>query len=59
MKAASLGSTDVVEKLSFSVIPSIMIFKFDLILGLFFTFWGPNGLFLSSMLGSKTVFVVH
>ena len=29
--------------------------NFDLILGLFFTFWGPNGLFLGSMLGSKTV----
>ena len=50
MKAA-LGSIHVVEKLTFSVIPSIMIFKFDLILGSFLMFLGPNGLFLGSELG--------
>ena len=41
-----LGSTHVVEQLSFSMFPSILIFDFDVNLGSFFTFWGPNGLFL-------------
>ena len=36
--------------------PSFLTFNFDLILGLFFTFWGPNGLFLGLGLGSLTVF---
>ena len=40
-----MGSTHVVEQLFFSIVPSILTFSFDLILGLFFTFWGPNGLF--------------
>ena len=40
-----LGYTHVVEQLSFSIFPSILTFDFDLILGSFFTFWGPNGLF--------------
>ena len=35
--------------------PSILIFGFDLILGSFLTFWGPNGLFLGLRKGSKTV----
>ena len=43
-----LGSTHVVEQLSFSMLPSILTFDFDLILGSFLTFWGPNGLFLGS-----------
>ena len=38
-----LGSTHVVEQLSFSAIPSILTFEFDLILGLFSYFFGPNG----------------
>ena len=37
------GSTHVVEQLSFSMNPSILTFKFDLILGSFLTFWGING----------------
>ena len=41
-----LGSTHVVEQLSFSMLPSILTFDFDLILGSFLTFCGPNGLFL-------------
>ena len=41
-----LGSTHVVEQLSFSMFLSILTFDFDLILGSFLTFWGPNGLFL-------------
>ena len=41
-----LGSTHVIEQLSFSMFPSILTFDFDLILGSFLTFWGPNGLFL-------------
>ena len=45
------GSTHVVEQILVSIVPSILTFDFDLILGLFFTFWGPNGIFL----GSKTI----
>ena len=41
-----LGSTHAVEQLSFSMFSSILIFDFYLILGSFFTFLGPNGLFL-------------
>ena len=41
-----LGSTHVVEQLSFSMLPPILTFDFDLILGSFLTFWGPYGLFL-------------
>ena len=37
------------------MLPSILIFDFDLILGSFFPFWGPNGLFLGLRNGSKTV----
>ena len=37
-----LGSTHVVEQLSFSMFPSILKFDFDLIWGPL----GPNGLFL-------------
>ena len=33
----------------------ILTFDFDLILGSFLTFWGPNGLFLGLWRGSKTV----
>ena len=50
-----LGSTHVVQQLLFSLFPSILMFDFDLILGLFLTFLGTNGLFLGSMWGSKTV----
>ena len=49
------GSTHIVQQLLFSLFPSILAFDFDLILGLFFTFWGPSGLFLGSMWGSITV----
>ena len=42
----TLGSTHVVEELSFSMFLSILIFDFGIILGSFFTYWGPNGLFL-------------
>ena len=50
-----LGSTHVVEQLSFSMFPSILTFDFDLILVSFFNFWGPNGPFLGLEKGSKTV----
>ena len=50
-----LGSTHVVEQLSFSMLPSILTFDFGLILGSFLTFWGPNGLFLGLWKGSKIV----
>ena len=49
-----LGSTHVVEQLSFSMFLSILTFDFDLILGTFLTFWGPEGLFLGSGKGPKT-----
>ena len=50
-----MGSTHVVEQLSFSLFLSIQTFDFDLILGSFLTFWGPNGLFFGLGKGSKTV----
>ena len=50
-----MGSTYVVEQLSSSLFFSILTFYFDLILGSFFTFWGPNGLFLGLGKGSNTV----
>ena len=50
-----LGSTQVVEQLSFSLFLSILTFDFDLILGSFLTFWGPNGLFLGLGKGSNSV----
>ena len=37
-------STHVIEQLLFSIVPSILTFDFDLILGSFLTFWGPNWL---------------
>ena len=43
-----LGSTHVVEQLSFSMLPSILTFDFDLLLGSFLTFWNPIGLFSGS-----------
>ena len=50
-----MGSTYVVEQLSFSLFFSILTFYFDLILGSFLNFWGPNGLFLRLGKGSNTV----
>ena len=50
-----LGSPHVVEQLSFSMLPSILTFDFDLISGSFLTFWGPKGLFFGLGQGSKTV----
>ena len=38
--------------------PSILTFDFDLILGSFLTFLGPNGLFLGSVQGSKTFLLI-
>ena len=38
-----LGSTHVVEQLSFSLFLSILTFDFDSIFGSFLTFWGPKG----------------
>ena len=50
-----LGSTHVVEQLSFSLFLSILTFDFDSIFGSFLTFWGPNGLFLGLGKGPNTV----
>ena len=50
-----LGSTHVVEQLSFSKFLSILTFDFDLILGSFFIFWDSMGLFLGLGKGSKIV----
>ena len=41
-----LGSTHVVEQLSFPIFPSTVAFDFDLMLGSFFTYLGNHGLFL-------------
>ena len=38
-----LGSTHVVEQLSFSMFPSTLAFDFDLMLGSFLTFWALMG----------------
>ena len=38
-----LGSTHVVEQLSFSIFPSTLAFDFDLMLGSFLTFWALMG----------------
>ena len=51
-----LGSTHVVEQLSFSMLPSILTFDFDLILGSFLTFCGPNGLFFGVGVGFENYF---
>ena len=40
-----LGSTHVVEQLSFSMFPSTLAFDFDLMLGSFLTFWAIMGYF--------------
>ena len=50
-----MGSNYVVEQLSSSLFLSIMTFDFDIILGSFLTFWGPNGLFLGLGKGSNSV----
>ena len=50
-----LGSTHVVEQLSFSMLPSILKFDLDLILGSFLTFWDPNWLFIGLGEGSINV----
>ena len=50
-----LGSNYVVEQLSSSLFFSILTFYFDLILGSFLSFWGPNGLFLGFGKGSNSV----
>ena len=50
-----MGSTHVVEQLSFSLFPSTVTFNFDSILRSFLTFWVPNGLFLGLGKGPNTV----
>ena len=54
-----MESTHVVEQLSFSMFPSILRFDFDLLLGSFFTFGGPHGLFLGFGVGLKNCFEVY
>ena len=44
-----------VEQHLFSLFLSIPTFNFDLILGSFLAFWGPNGLFLGLGKGSNPV----
>ena len=50
-----MGSTHVVEQPIFSIVPLILTFDFDSILGSFFNFWGLNGLFLWFGKGPNTV----
>ena len=40
------GSNQIGEQLLFSMLPSILTFNFDLILGPFLDFWGPSELML-------------
>ena len=40
-----MNYTHIVEQLLFSIVPSVLTYDFDLILGSFFTFWGHDGLF--------------
>ena len=48
-----------VEQLSFSLFLSILTFDFELILGSFLTFLGPNGLFLGLRKGLQNCFGVY
>ena len=48
--------TPKLSKNQISMFSSILIFDFYLILGSFFSFWGPNGLFFGLKKGSNTVF---
>ena len=48
-------STHVVEQLSISVFLQILTFDFDLILGSFLNFLGPNGIFFGLGKGSNIV----
>jgi len=50
-----LGSTHVVEQLSFSLFLSILTFDFDSILGSFLTIWGTNRLLLGLGKGPNIV----
>ena len=50
-----LGSTHVVEQLSFSMFSSILTFDVYLFWDIFSSFGGPNRLFLGLWKGSKTV----
>ena len=50
-----MGSTHLVEQLSFSMFPSILTFDFDFIFGSFLIFSGPTGLLLGFGLGLTTV----
>ena len=50
-----LGFTLVVEQLLFSIVPSILTFGIDLILGSFLTVLGPNELFFGSGYSTRTV----
>ena len=50
-----LGSTHIVRQLLFSYFPSILTADFDLLLGLFLTFWCSNGVLLGLIWGSKTI----
>ena len=48
-----MGSTHVVEQLSFYMFPAILTFDFDLILWSFLIFWGPNGLVFGDLGGVR------
>ena len=63
VKKTVLGSTHGVEQLLIFIVPSILTFYVDLILGTLLTCWGPNGLFLGlgspHHSGSKWLFCGH
>ena len=54
-----LGSTHVVERCSFSMIPWILTYEFVLILGSSLSFWGPNGLVWGVGVGFDKCFGVY
>ena len=52
---AEVGFDNCFGVYSFSLFLAILTFDFDLILGSFLKFWGPNGLFWGLGWGSKSV----
>ena len=54
---AVLGSALKDSQLIFSMLASILTFSFNLNLGLFLAFWGPNGLFFGGLCKVKNVFL--
>ena len=52
-------STHIDKQLLFSILPLILTFNFDLILGPFLAFWSPNELMLGVGVRFKNIFGVY